>query len=365
MSVVRALGRCVAWTPSGQRLGRLPFAVPVPVPRPAGVLWLAWRRHRAVYRTVLVVAALAALWAVWEHHQLTAAVHDDVRTCRRMADVCRADPSGSVVSPSHEWGTVRLLFDQVPSVLRFLPLAVAALVGAPLFAQDMENGTHRLAWTQSVGRREWAAAKLATALTVTATAAIVLTGPVTWWWYTSWRGEHTGGLDGYVWRTTASWDDWSFFPYVGPAAVAHLLLALMIGAATGMLLRRTLAAVAVAAIVSEGAQLALAAARPHLLATHVQRGTGLHFPVPPMDSWYLDGGLVRTDGSLTDSYPSCAPRVGFDACLQTHGLVGQYSRSLHIDELPLLQLVETGICLAAAAALIAFCLWYVPRIAAR
>ncbi|WP_329138712.1 cell wall protein [Streptomyces sp. NBC_01476] len=358
------LGRYVAWTPSGHRPAWLPFTLPLPLPRPAGALWLAWRRHRAAYRTVAVLAVLGALWAVWEHHQLVAGIHDQVRTCRRIPEACPQDPNG-ISSASHEWGTALLLLRQASSVLRLLPVVVGALVGAPLFAQDMESGTSRLAWTQSVGRREWAAAKLATATAVTAFAAIVFTVPVSWWWYTSWRGHHAGGLNGYAWRTTAFWDGWPFSSYAGPVGVAHLLLALLTGAATGLLLRRTLAAVAVAAAASEGLQLALDLLRPHLLTAHIQRSAGLHFRRAPLDSWYLGGGYVRADGSLTDTYPSCPSRMDSATCLRTNGIVGQYSRSFHIGQLPLMQLIETGICLAAAAALAGFCLWYVPRIAVR
>ncbi|MYS23722.1 hypothetical protein GA0115240_15589 [Streptomyces sp. DvalAA-14] len=362
-----ALGRCLAWTPSGYRPAWLPFALPVPLPRPAGAFWLAWRRHRAVLRTVAAVAVLAALWAVWEHHQLVAEIHHTVRTCQRMAGLCsdNGNGSGSGVIESPEGGTVHLLFDQAPSVLRFLPVAVGALIGAPLFAQDIENGTHRLAWTQSVGRREWAAAKIGTAGAVTGLAAVVLTVPVTWWWYSSWRGHHAAGAEGHVWRTNVSWDDWSFFAYVGPVGVAHLLLALTVGAATGMLLRRTLPAVAVAAAAVEGLQLALGALRPHLLPAHIRTSAGPVYPLPPLDGWHLGGGLVRADGSLTTASPACAPRVEFDACLRTNGLVGEYGRSLDPGQLPLLQLIETGICLAVATALVALCLWYVPRVAVR
>ncbi|BBA95757.1 hypothetical protein RVR_753 [Actinacidiphila reveromycinica] len=348
-----ALARYVSWPRREERAARLPF----PVPRLAGPAWLAWRRHRAVYRTTAGFAVLAALWALGEHHQLVSAVH-------HYADVCRATPhrcdagSGGTAPP-----TVTHLS---PSVLRYLPLAVGALVGAPLFAQDLESGTYRLAWTQSVGRREWAAVKLGVAAAVTTAAAVVLTVPVSWWWYSAWRG-HNGGPDRSAWRAVVWWGDWDFFSWTGPVGVAHLLLALTTGAAAGVLVRRTLPAVALSAALAEAVLFGLGKLRPHLLTPRLRRTRGLDFPSLPRDGWFQGVGYVRADGSLTTSIPPCAGRDthAFATCMRQQQIVGRYNRSFTMDQFVPLQLIETGICLAAAAALAAFCLWYLPRVTAR
>ncbi|MFJ8142993.1 cell wall protein [Streptomyces sp. NPDC096013] len=348
-----ALARYVSWPQREERAAQLPF----PVPRLAGPAWPAWRRHRAVYRTTAVFAVLAALWSVEEHYQLVSAVH-------HYADLCRAAPHpcdsaiGGVATPT--------IAHMSPSVLRYLPLAVGALVGGPLFAQDMESGTHRLAWTQSVGRREWAAVKLGVATAVTTAAAVVLTVPVTWWWYSAWRG-HNGGPDRSAWRAIVWWNDWDFFAWTGPVGVAHLLLALMLGAATGVLVRRTLPAVALSAGLGEAVLFGLEKLRPHLLTPHIHRTRGLGFPNSPRDGWYQRVGYVRADGSLTASLPPCAGRDlhAFSTCMRQQQIVGRYNRSFTMDQFLPLQLIETGICLAATAALAAFCLWYLPRVTAR
>ena len=41
-----------------------------------------------------------------------------------------------------------------------LPGIIGILWGAPLVAQELETGTYRLAWTQSVTRTRWLAVKL-------------------------------------------------------------------------------------------------------------------------------------------------------------------------------------------------------------
>jgi len=358
-----ALARYVAWVPREERPARLP----IPMLRPAGPAWLAWRSHRAAYRTVAVLVFLAAVWAVWQHHQLIAGVHRYAEACREAPHSCSvSDSDSSAQPPPPVPGVVHTLFDHAPSVLRYLPLAVGALLGGPLFAQDVEAGRHRLAWTQSVGRREWVAAKLSVATLVTLVAAVVLTVPVTWWWYSSWRGHHSAGRTGYAWRSVTWWNDWSFFTYTGPVGVAHLLLALMIGAATGMLVRRTLPAVAVSAGLCEGVMFGLDRLRPHLVSPYIRRGTGMHYPDLIPDAWYLGGGWVRNDGTLTTADPcGRVPTTDYRACLSRHHITGLYSRDLRPSQFVPLQLIETGICLAAAVALAALCLWHVRRVSTR
>ncbi|MFF2525141.1 ABC transporter permease subunit [Streptomyces liangshanensis] len=327
----------------------------MPLPHLTGAAWLAWRQHRATYRTVAAVSALFALWALWERRELVSGVHAYARSCLRLPQYCH-DGSG-LADPS----TVHLLFDQVTPALTYLAPVAAALIGATLFAQDMENGAHRLAWTQSIGRREWTVAKLVLATAVTVAGAVLVTAPVTWWWYTNWRGQGEGGIDGRAWRATSAWNDWSFFSSTGPAGVAHILLALMIGAAAGLLLRRLTASIALAAAVTGTVQWALARLRPHLLTPHLTEAVGTAYPTAPRGSWYLGGGYIRADGTTT-GYP-CSAKDAPDPgrCLGAHGIVGQYRQDLPLSRLPLLQTIETGICVTAAVALVALCLWRVGR----
>lgn len=42
----------------------------------------------------------------------------------------------------------------------FLPLFIGAFAGGPLIARELETGTYRFAWAQSVGRTRWVIAKL-------------------------------------------------------------------------------------------------------------------------------------------------------------------------------------------------------------
>src|SRR4051794_10309307 len=62
-----------------------------------------------------------------------------------------------------------------------VPAVIGAFWGAPLVARELESGTHRLAWTQSVPRVRWLATKLAIAGAAAAVATGVFSLLFTWW----------------------------------------------------------------------------------------------------------------------------------------------------------------------------------------
>src|SRR5262249_59666397 len=64
-----------------------------------------------------------------------------------------------------------------------VPGLAGMFIGAPLLARDIEQGTHRLLWTQGVPRRRWLATKLALVFGAVAVAA----APV---------GAHVAGMVG-------------------------------------------------------------------------------------------------------------------------------------------------------------------------
>ena len=64
-------------------------------------------------------------------------------------------------------------------------LAVPALIGvfwgAPLVARELETGTYRLAWTQSVTRTRWLAVKVALVGIASIAVAGLFSLMITWW----------------------------------------------------------------------------------------------------------------------------------------------------------------------------------------
>ena len=140
------------------------------------------------------------------------------------------------------------------TVLIGVPALIGAFWGAPLLARELETGTFRLAWTQTVTRQRW----LATKLGVTSLAAVAVTATFslifTWW---SIPLDHFGNRIG-----TAT------FGQRGIVPIAYALFALALGTLAGAILRRTLPAIAVTLVGFLTARYVFqVAVRPHLLTT--------------------------------------------------------------------------------------------------
>ena len=74
-------------------------------------------------------------------------------------------------------------FDSIMNLLPWLnliPGVIGVALAAPLLL-ELESGTYRLAWTQSITRRRWLAFKLGTAVLTAVLAAVAMTALVTWW----------------------------------------------------------------------------------------------------------------------------------------------------------------------------------------
>jgi hypothetical protein len=167
-------------------------------------------------------------------------------------------------------------FDRLTSTDHFLYYAAAiALVvapaligifwGAPMIARELEAGTHRMVWTQSVTRTRW----LGTKLGVTALAALAATGLLSLavtWWSIPMDGAQSSTRGSLPTRLTPV-----VFDGRGVAPLGYALFALVLGATLGAVFRRTLPAMAVTLLVLLGVQIMVPIwIRPHL-ATPVER----------------------------------------------------------------------------------------------
>ena len=100
------------------------------------------------------------------------------------------------------------------------------LVGAPLVARELEHGTHRLVWTQSISAGRWLAIKLAVLFAVTLAATEAMTALMTWWHANAWSQ-----LDGHI--------NPLMYDFEGIVPLAYCAFALALGIAAGVLIRRT------------------------------------------------------------------------------------------------------------------------------
>lgn len=141
-------------------------------------------------------------------------------------------PEGSQSSFANTYNFAIVVFEEG---LPLLMVVLGVLLGAPLVAREVEQRTHLVAWTQSVRRGRWYAAKALTLAAVLAVVAVVagiandrLQIPLT-----------SGGL------TTSRWP-WFFSMDATLAAEAVLAFALAV--ALGAWLRRTVAAIGAALV---------------------------------------------------------------------------------------------------------------------
>lgn len=137
--------------------------------------WVAWRLQRTetmiAAGVVLLIAALLVPTGVSIAH---AYHHDGLASCLAL------NPSEACTLKIQAFQSrFQTLFD-LTNWFTLAPGLIGAALAAP-FILDLEHGTYRLAWTQSITRGRWIAGKLGLAIAGALVAAAVLVALATWW----------------------------------------------------------------------------------------------------------------------------------------------------------------------------------------
>jgi hypothetical protein len=137
--------------------------------------WVGWRQQRA--EAAIVAAMLAVLAAVLLPTGLNVASAFDAGHL--------ASCTGATAPDSCQQAVDQFLvrfngLDGLIAWLTLIPGLVGTVLAAPLLV-SLEQGTHRLDWTQSITRRRWLVTKLGLAAAAAVAAAGVLVLLVTWW----------------------------------------------------------------------------------------------------------------------------------------------------------------------------------------
>ena len=136
---------------------------------------LSWRQFQAQ-----AAVACALLLAVLILFATTRGNIDHLYTVFANANAaCLNNPSCPGVGI--ELSKLDQLLELIGTALVVVPALIGVFWGAPLIAREFENGTHRLAWTQSVTRTRWLACKLAVVGLASVAATGLLSLLVTWW----------------------------------------------------------------------------------------------------------------------------------------------------------------------------------------
>jgi hypothetical protein len=207
------------------------------------MIWLTWRQFRTQAAVVYAAVAAVAIVLAVTGPRLLALARIDAKVFDRLS---RTD---------------RNLFYAGIVVMAVAPAVIGAFWGAPLVARELETGTHRLVWNQTVTRTRWLATKLATTVLAAAVAVGVLTLAVSWW---------SDPIDGALSSTRGGLPSRLTpvaFAMRGITPVAYTVFAVVLGVTLGIVLRRSLPAMALTLAVFTFVQIAMPLwVRPHLVA---------------------------------------------------------------------------------------------------
>lgn len=192
----------------------------------SGLVWVTWRQHRLALAGVVAVLGGLGLFLLFDglavHHMysrlgLASCGALDGPACQSQVTAFLQDYQG--------WA------DHLPQLLMFLPGLIGVFVGAPLVARELESGTFRFAWTLARGRVRWIVTKLVLLALVLTALALAFSALFTWWY---------GPFDAIAGRMSPG----SAYEVSGLVFAARTLFGFALGALLGLLVRRTVPAMA-------------------------------------------------------------------------------------------------------------------------
>ncbi|QNE18802.1 ABC transporter permease subunit [Kribbella qitaiheensis] len=345
------------------------------------MIWLTWRQFR-LQALVIGAAALAIGFAL-------------ILTGPDLLNTYQTYKSGFLDQLEFQQWNKRLYIIGTIAMYAAPPL-IGAFWGAPMVARELEAGTHRLVWNQSISRTRWLLTKLA----ISGGSALVVTGllslAVSRW---------ADPIDDAV---GAGQQTNSFLPRLWPAVfgargvvpIGYTAFAFALGVAIGIVVRRSLVAVAITLAVVIAVQIFTPTLlRPHLVTpatttvivtTENMRGIeiqgsptdpqvkGLEVQMGGPGDWKLSDRTVNSAGKpqafLPTWFGACAPpppnapeekepRQSLQTCFTRLADEGyrQQIKYIPANRFWDLQWRETGVFFALAFLLVGFSVWRIRR----
>lgn len=337
--------------------------------------WLTWRQFRVQAVTAVAALAAFAILLVATRPHVTS-LYASLRvagctvTCDHAASIFLADLTGI--------STVVFALGLAAVILT--PALIGIFWGAPLIAREVETGTYRLAWTQTITQTRWLASKLM----VPGLAAIALTEgfSLLYGWWAAPIGQAARVTSGSSFPTGMSPFSLLAFGAHGIVPLGYAAFAFTLGVAIGIFIPRAIPAMAVTLAVFAAVQIAVPLGiRPHLFpAVHqnvsvASRFSGqesiqganfeltMDYDFSQPGAWIMDSHAVNAAGKPASVIPAaCAGPAHGDPlpCLASHGIrvaVTYQPTSRYWA----FQWTETAIYLALALALAGFCFWRISR----
>jgi len=317
--------------------------------------WLTWRLHRTEAAigiplfVGLIVIMLLAIQSVDSAYNaaLNAGCFGDSQ------DLLCGERTVDYYNRASRWSTLTTL-------LHGVPLAVAALLAIPTL-QELERGTHRLAWTQSISRRRWSLSRLGFAAGIATLVAVVWAAAATVWRSSFSRGE----------EDTFAQNAFELSPAV---LLGYALFAVALALAAAVVVRRLIPVLALLAVGFIGARIVTTFVLRPRFRTPIAETVPANSDIGPFVSfdarWVIDESWLSSTGErLSWEYVTrlCSPTTDvpdYDAfyqrCLVDNGL--QFFRAYHpTDRVGQFQLIEMALYLGLAAGLFAFAYWWLTR----
>ncbi|HEY2578493.1 MAG TPA: ABC transporter permease [Streptosporangiaceae bacterium] len=343
-----------------------------------GAILLTWRQVRVQTLLAFGLLALVAVAALITGPHLVHLYAVNVAPCQRHND-CSTASSGFLQNDHFLQATLDTLVLVAPAL-------TGIFWGAPLISRELETGTYRLVWTQSLTRRRWLAVKLGLAGLASMAVSGLISLMVTWW---------SSPFD----RVNLNRFTPAMFGERGLAPIGYAAFAFAFGVAAGVLIRRAVPTMAATLAAFTAARLVVGyLIRPHLIApirSTMPYPAGGAGPTASPGGWTLsqqtinaaghvigqNGGIGSNGGFgfqrnpngtlLLQGVGTCpgkppdqlarSPQQGFlQACVSHFGLrnVVTYQPASRYWAF---QGLELAIFLALALALAGFCFWWVRR----
>ena len=317
--------------------------------------WITWRQYR--YQGALAAALLAVLAVVL----LITGLHAAGAWHSALAACAKNGSCGNLANTSLSLGSPA--FTTLVVATSAVPLLPGLFWGAPLVAHELETGTNQFAWTQSITRRRWLAVRAGWLLLAAAVLAGAVSALVTWW-----SGPYNA--------LQADAFEANRFDVTDIVPVGYAIFAMALGICAGMLLRRTIPALAV----TLGGFIALRVLTSQWLRLHYMTPVTVAYkltaPFTPSGSYLaVSQGVIVPKGVHTASGfgydgaaipTACLHAVGgrdpqaVVPCLAAHGYQG-YVTYQPAGRFWAFQGIETGIFVVLAAILLAVTFWVLKR----
>jgi hypothetical protein len=290
----------------------------------------------------------------------------------------------AITSPHRQanFGVSNWLYTAGIVVLYLTPAIIGIFWGAPLISRELETGTFRLAWTQSITRARWLASKLA--LPGLAAMAVTEGLSLMYGWWAAPIGQAARVASGSFPLGMSPFSLLAFDAH-GVVPIGYAAFGFALGVTAGVLIRRALPAMAVTLVIFAAVQVAMPLAiRPSLFpSAHTTQSlaanfTGMQsagpggkfgFTLDYVDSepgaWIFSSGAVNAAGQPVSVMPAACVNAASTTgdptqCLASHGI------GIAVSYLPTsrywpIQWTETGIYLALALVLAGFSYWRLGR----